>query len=124
MFLSIDQLKFMLDRDEYVHELLNDKTSLVIPEINHSVMQIGVIDLTMLDPTIRIVFIKWILSVNKSRIQKGLKPVITLELIKRCPLWQFINIPYRNIDLNKETFNSPKRPRSIINRTNTKRNIR
>ena len=124
MFLSIDQLKYMLDQDSYISELLHDKTSLVIPEINHSIMQIGILDLNALDPNMRIIFVKWILGVNKSRIQKGLKPIITLDLIKRCPLWQFINIPYKNLDLTKEAFNSSKRNKAIFNRSNTKRNIR
>jgi hypothetical protein len=124
MFLSFEQLRYALERDEYVNELLRDKTSLVIPQINHQLGTIGLIDLSRLDVKMRDVLMKWLLGVNRLRLQQGLPPMITFDLVKRCPIWQFINIPYKDVALTKEALNAPKRPRGFMNRTSSKRNMR
>lgn len=124
MFLSFDQLRYALERDEYVNELLRDKTSLIIPHINHQLGTIGLIDISQLDVQMRDVLMKWLLGVNRPRLQQGLPPMITFELVKRCPIWQFINIPYRDVALTKEALNAPKRPRGFLNRKPSKRNMR
>lgn len=52
--------------------------------------------------------IKWLISVNLSRISAGQEPLITLPLVLKCPVWRVHPPPFKRISLTKEgTFNKP-----------------
>jgi len=55
------------------------------------------------------IFIKWILKVNQPRIEAGEKPLVTVELALKCPLWKAIDPPFISVKLTKEAmFKKPK----------------
>lgn len=54
------------------------------------------------------IFIKWLVSINLSRIRRGEDPVCELAVILKCPIWKIIPPPLKRIDLTKQgLFNKP-----------------
>ena len=52
--------------------------------------------------------IKWLISVNLTRIKGGEDPIITLELVLKCPVWKIVRPPLKRVKLTKEQlFNKP-----------------
>lgn len=53
-------------------------------------------------------FIRWLISINKQRIQSGEQVIINMKIIMLCPLWKIIKCPIKKIELTKENmFNKP-----------------
>lgn len=53
--------------------------------------------------------IKWIVHVNLPRLRDGLDPVVTLQLILKCPIWKVVKPPLKKLALSPEgMFNKPK----------------
>ena len=76
---------------------------LFIPEINMKMLTMGGLKLGLLPPLAREYFIRWLFEVNRPRLTQGLPLLITYGIIKQCPLWKIIPMPYRNISLTKES---------------------
>ena len=56
------------------------------------------------------IFLRWLIFVNKARIQKGLEVVATRELVLQCPVWKLVKCPIKSLKLTKEgMFNKPSR---------------
>lgn len=52
--------------------------------------------------------IKWLIAVNLSRLKNGDDPIITLQLVLKCPVWKIVPPPLKRIKLTKEQmFNKP-----------------
>lgn len=52
--------------------------------------------------------IKWLISVNLTRIRGGEDPIITLDLVLKCPVWKIVRPPLKRVQLTKEKlFNKP-----------------
>lgn len=48
------------------------------------------------------IFIKWLIEINLPRIESGNHPIISYEVIMRCPLWRVISPPLKRMTLTKE----------------------
>jgi hypothetical protein len=84
-----------------------------LPSINSSLKSILLIDLDQLPKTpinFAEVLIRWIISVNKPRIDKGLDIVITYQIIKQCPIWHVIDMPIKQMRMTQESINKNKGP--------------
>lgn len=52
--------------------------------------------------------IKWLIAVNLTRLKGGEDPIITLQLVLKCPVWKIVQPPLKRIKLTKESlFNKP-----------------
>lgn len=52
--------------------------------------------------------IKWLISVNLTRIRGGEDPIVTLDLVLKCPVWKIVRPPLKRVKLTKEKlFNQP-----------------
>lgn len=59
-------------------------------------------------PGIKEAVIKWLIAVNLTRLKNGDDPIITLQLILKCPVWKIVPPPLKRIKLTKEQmFNKP-----------------
>lgn len=75
-------------------------------------------------PGIKEAVIRWLISVNLSRLNSSEEPIITLELVLKCPVWKIVRPPLKRITMTKEKlFNQPmiktigkKGPISSINK--------
>lgn len=82
---------------------IEDNGLLFMPTINQSLALMGGLRLDLLPELAREIFIKWLFEVNKPRLLQGLPLLITYPIVKQCPLWKIIPMPYRQIKLNKDT---------------------
>lgn len=52
--------------------------------------------------------IKWLIAVNLTRLKGGEDPIITLQLVLKCPVWKIVQPPLKRIKMTKENlFNKP-----------------
>ena len=76
---------------------------LFLPNITSQMAMMGGLKLNLLPPLAQEYFIRWLFEVNKPRLSQGLSLLVTYGIIKQCPLWKVIDMPYRNIRMTKET---------------------
>ncbi len=98
-------LEIQFDTDRFVNDYLARNTKVVIPYINHEAMTIYGVDLTAL-PTepidFRTAFVKWLIKINEPRLRVGKDLLITYDIVRRCPLWKVVPMPFRPISLTPE----------------------
>jgi hypothetical protein len=60
------------------------------------------------------IFIMWLIEINMPRIESGQPPIITYDLISRCPLWKIIRPPLKRLTMTREgLFSKTKTPANI-----------
>jgi|ERR1035437_9213344 hypothetical protein len=60
-------------------------------------------------PGIKEAVIRWLISVNLTRLNGGEEPIVTLQLVLKCPVWKIVRPPLKRLTLTKEgLFNKPK----------------
>ena len=74
-----------------------------LPGINTKMLTMGGLKLGLLPPLAQEYFVRWLFEVNRRRLEQGLELMVTYDIIKQCPLWKVIPMPYRNIKMDKET---------------------
>jgi len=74
-----------------------------LPGINQKMLTMGGLKLDLLPELAKEYFIRWIFEVNRPRLIQGLPLLVTYGIIKQCPLWKIVPMPYRNISLTKES---------------------
>ena len=57
------------------------------------------LDLNQLPIKYKEVFIKWIIFINKDRIEKGQNIFIDMQLALKCPLWKLTKPPFVNFSI-------------------------
>lgn len=83
-------------------DYIKQNSVLIIPHINHQFMTIGGLDLNLLNNKVKQGLILWLFKVNRRRIEAGLPLLITYEIVKRCPIWGSIRMPFRQYKLDKK----------------------
>lgn len=59
-------------------------------------------------PGIKEAVIRWLIAVNLTRLKGGEEPIITLQLVLKCPVWKIVPPPLKRIKLTKDKiFNQP-----------------
>ena len=81
------------------------------------------LDLSVLQKPFRDAFIKWMIYVNKPRIAKGDKPIMTLEIALKCPIWKVVKPKFTRMALTKEQFGKMRTTTKTINSTPTIKTI-
>lgn len=74
-----------------------------LPGINAKMLTMGGLKLGLLPPLAQEYFIRWLFEVNRRRLEGGMELMVTYDIIKQCPLWKIIPMPYRNIKMDKES---------------------
>jgi len=100
-------------KEEWITKAYLSYKAILIPSITKQLSTAGwMLDLNSLPTTpfpFKELFIRWLISINKQRIQKNEPIVVTLSIIKMCPLWKIVKCPIKSIKLTKESmFNRPK----------------
>jgi hypothetical protein len=75
---------------------------LFIPSINMKMSTMGGLKLGLLPPVAQEYFVRWLFEVNRRRLEGGHDLMVTYDIIKQCPLWKIIPMPYRNTKLTQE----------------------
>jgi hypothetical protein len=104
----------LLFQDKFISDYLQKNRAILITSVNKSLNSILFIDLSELPITNNINFpellLRWIISVNKSRLEKGLDIIITYDIIKKCPIWKIVGMPIKSIKLDKQSLNKSSSP--------------
>lgn len=82
-----------VDFDKFVQE----NRSILIPRMNDRLRNLGLIDLTVLPEDVTHALLDWVLKVNRRRIESGQDVLVTYDIIKQCPIWQVVEMPYRSM---------------------------
>jgi hypothetical protein len=80
-------------------DFIRNNRSIVFPAISEKFKTMGLIDLTLLPPEIIAYLIDWILKANRRRIEAGQEIIVTYAIIKQCPIWTAVEMPYRSMKL-------------------------
>lgn len=105
----LDPLLGALLSNEELGELLKLNKSLLVSGLENLGRRGIVLDLEALpsDPfPLKTIFLRWLVSVNRERIANLQEPVVTYELIMKCPLWKIVPAPLRRIAVNSGGLNS------------------
>lgn len=114
MYLCLWKLDMFDDlKAAWLIELYKTYKGVLLPSVNDQLSNKGLfLDLDSLPSSpvpFKELFIKWLISVNRSRIERGDGVIITKEVVLACPLWRMVKCPLRSIKLTKEgMFNKPR----------------
>lgn len=90
------------------------------PQIKTSMMAMGGLRLDLLPDLAKQVLMRWLFEVNRRRLEGGLPLMVTYDIVKQCPLWKIIPMPYRTYKLNKEIVSKLGHMVPVQNRLNFK----
>lgn len=102
-----------LFQDAFVSDYLQKNRALVIPSIDKSLKSILFINLQQLPRhpiNFAEILLRWIIHVNRKRIENGEEILMTFDVIKQCPIWKVIDMPIKSLKLNRESLNKPRGP--------------
>lgn len=94
--------------DKFINDYLQKNRGIIIPTVNKSLNSILFINLQQLPHqpiNFAEILLRWIINVNRKRIEKDEEIIITYEIIKSCPIWDVIEMPIKNLKLTKESLN-------------------
>jgi hypothetical protein len=115
-------IEIQFDADAFIKNYLERNTRVLIPYIDHELKTISGIDLSALPtkPTnLRLIFLKWLLYVNRDRLKLGKDLHISYELLKQCPLWAVFPMPFRQLKLTKESLGATTNAKPMIGTSGT-----
>jgi len=108
---QLEDLGISLTEPMLVEHFYNDLRAIFIHDIGKVENQGMILDLDALPtkpPGIKEAVIKWLISVNLTRLRGNKEPIITLKLVLQCPVWKIVRPPLKRITLTKENlFNKP-----------------
>lgn len=102
-----------LFQDQFISDYLQKNRVIIMPAVNKSLNSILAINLQQLPlqpVNFAEILIRWIIFVNKKRIENDQEIIITFEIIKRCPIWKVIQMPINSLKLTPESLNKPIGP--------------
>lgn len=85
------------------NDYISQHAVMFLPGINAKMLTMGGLRLGLLPPLAQEYFVRWLFEVNRRRLEGGLPLMVTYNIIKQCPLWKVIPMPYRNIKMTKES---------------------
>lgn len=100
-----------LFQDQFINDYLQKNRGIIIPAVNKSLNSILFINLQQLPKTpinFPEILLRWIINLNKKRIEKNEEIIVTYELIKSCPIWKIIDMPIKSLKLTKESLNKSR----------------
>ena len=106
-------------KSAWITELYKSYKGILIPSVSSQLSTQGfILDLDSLPIApipFKEFFIRWLVSVNKDRIENNQPIIITTGIVLACPIWKAIKCPLKRITLTKESmFNKPKPPKGLI----------
>jgi hypothetical protein len=115
MLPNIDFIK--LDQDEFITEFLTNNRVILIPALKsslNSMYMLSLDELPVQPVNFREILLRWIIFVNRKRIENGEEIIITYDIIKRCPIWKVLSkMPLKSIKLESKAMNRPVKPVTV-----------
>jgi hypothetical protein len=113
---NLDDLGISILEPMLVEHYYNDLKGVLVQDIMQPNARGMILDLNSLptDPiNIKEAVIRWLISVNLTRLNGGDEPIVTLDLLLKCPVWKVISPPLKYVTLTKDgmfqgAMNKPK----------------
>lgn len=83
-------------------DFFKNNAVMFFPQIKLKALAMGGLRLDLLPDLAKQILIRWLFEVNRRRLEGGQPLMVTYDIIKQCPLWKVIPMPYRTYKLNKE----------------------
>ena len=102
-----------LFQDAFISSYLQKNRVLIVPKVDSSLKSILLINLQQLPRqpvNFAEILLRWLVFVNKSRLEKGEELLVTFDLLKECPIWKVIDMPIKALKLDKGSLNKPRGP--------------
>jgi hypothetical protein len=112
----------------WLTDLYMSYKGILLPSLTNQLSKEGVfldLDSLPLKPIpFKELFIRWLILINKDRIERNEGIFISRGIVLNCPLWRAIKCPMKSIKLTKESmFNKPNRPTGTIGTVGTIKTI-
>lgn len=111
MTAAFNNITLLFDSNAYLQDYLKENRAMILSELDFEVNTFSIIDLDALPTTpvdFKEVLLRWLIAVNKPRIDNGENPIVTFDLIKLCPIWKIVPLKVRKIPLNRSSINKAK----------------
>ena len=107
---TYNNITLLFDSNEFLKEFLVENRALILSELDSEMKNFSMIDLDKLprEPVdFKEVLMRWLIAVNRPRLENGENMIMTFDLIKKCPIWRTIPLPLRKLPLQREAINKP-----------------
>lgn len=127
---DLDPLLAALASSQELGDLLKKNKALLIEGLQDLGRRGIILDLEALPSEpypLKTIFLAWLMSVNRERIANLQEPIVTYELVMRCPLWKVVPAPLRRVSLTTQGLNVPVktvRQQTQVQGINSSRNRR
>ncbi len=110
MTATYNNITLLFDSNSFLQEFLSNNRALVLSELDLELKTFSMIDLDSLPRQpidFREILMRWVIAVNSKRLENGDNPIITFDIIKRCPIWKDFPLKLRKMPLNRQAINKP-----------------
>lgn len=111
MTTQLEDLGIRLTEPMLVEHYYSEMRAIFIHDLGKPDKQGMILDLDSLPPKpqgLKEAVIRWIISINLTRLNHGDPPIVTLETVLKCPVWRIVRPPLKRLTLTKEKlFNKP-----------------
>jgi hypothetical protein len=114
-------------QDEWIKDYASKNKQIILQNINQQLNTFFFVDLSVL-PTkpvnYREIFVKWLIVVNKQRLQRGEEILCNYEIVKLCPLWSVFPMPFKRGTLESISSQIGKQPTKTVASIGPKATVR
>ena len=121
--MKIDPLIALLANDEQLAHLYEGYAGLLIEQLDTIGRRGIILDLDSLPSEpypLKKLFLMWLMSVNRERINRLQQPIVTYDLVMKCPLWKVVSPPFRPLKLETGALNNASAFKTVRQRTDPK----
>lgn len=109
---KLDVLLTELQADAFVREYYETNKALLATQIDLTLNKLTLIDLDKLPNqpiSFKELLLRWLIRVNRPRLEQNEKPILTIELIKMCPIWSVVKLSIKKVTADRGTLNKPSK---------------
>ena len=110
--------------DKMLLEAYSNYSKILLVETKSLTLKNTFLDISVLPAKLREAFLAWMIYINKDRIAAGDKPIMTLSIALKCPIWKIVKPTFSRIALTKEEFGKMKPTNKTVGTINSKPSIK
>ena len=117
----------LFDQDLWIKDFVSKNKQILLQNINSQLSNFYFVDLSVLPSkpvNYREIFVKWLILINKQRIQSGQEILCNYEIVKLCPLWSVFPMPFKFGTIENITATINKKPVKTISSIGTNKTVR
>jgi hypothetical protein len=123
----LENIPTLFNQDRWIKDYVEKNRFVMLQNINAQLSNFFFIDLTAIPIkpiNYREIFVKWLIIVNKKRLMNGEDIICNYEVIKACPLWSVIPMPFKQGTISSVTSTINKQPAKTLSSIGTRSTIK